>query len=166
MPPEALRKMCRKRGEFAMNIRDEEFRFFGKMRGRGKARYFGGCLFTRGIERMEGLELLLVLCVHISPVHRRDNARLFTARLAIPLAMIQRLVSNNSTALLISKKLPYYISKYTVGEFRKIFHLAYFLATVRLDLLIGEIKKMKESTSCVQRMPKNVTLRASSLLVV
>ena len=50
---------------------------------------FGGCLFTRGIERMEGLELLLVLCVHISPVHRRDNARLFTARLAIPLAMIQ-----------------------------------------------------------------------------
>ena len=72
-----------------MNIRDEEFRFFGKMRGRGKARYFGGCLFTRGIERMEGLELLLVLCVHISPVHRRDNARLFTARLAIPLAMIQ-----------------------------------------------------------------------------
>ena len=65
-----------------------------------------------------------------------------------------------------NEKLPYYISKYTVGEFRKIFHLAYFLATVRLDLLIGEIKKKKESTSCVQRMPKNVTLRASSLLVV
>ena len=50
-------------------------------------------------------------------------------------------IGNDSTALLISKKLPYYISKYTVGEFRKIFHLAYFLATVRLDLLIGEIKK-------------------------
>lgn len=50
-------------------------------------------------------------------------------------------VGNDSTALLISKKLPYYISKYTVGEFRKIFHLAYFLATVRLDLLIGSNQK-------------------------
>ena len=34
------------------------------------------------------------------------------------------------------------------------------------DADMEEIKKMKESTSCVQRMPKNVTLRASSLLVV
>ena len=62
---------------------------------------------------------------HLAPVHRA----------------VGNTIGNDSTALLISKKLPYYISKYTVGEFRKIFHLAYFLATVRLDLLIGEIKK-------------------------
>ena len=79
----------RERGEFAVNIGDEEFRLFREMRGCREARDFGGCLFVRGIERMEGLELLLVLCVHVSPVHRRDNARLFTARLAKSSATIQ-----------------------------------------------------------------------------